>query len=835
MILLCSVNINVALANETPLNNGVIGLWSTQASNDYWQGAWIWHKQVNNTKLALFRKSFTVNGNAADAVLKITATSVYKLYVNGVYVSRGPARSAPHHQSYDVLNITSLLQQGKNTIAVQVHAQEMINSYGQRGRAGLLAELTLAGVIQIKTDSTWKVSKAPSWDNNSPKMSRFHQEVNDSVDLRLAHNNWQGIDFNDSNWQNPVELLRNNGWPAPQKNDNAHALTPPWTSLVKRDVEYLNEHSVVANKLIAAQYIDDYFTSKVSLPKKVTSIPKVSLDLEDKVVQFSTFPLKLQPSTKPLLLVFDLGEVKNGLPEFTLNGTAGDSVEVIAIPFMINNKFTYHMVDANLIDRVVLSGKTDAWQAQYFKPTRYLGLVVKPSKTMQISHLGLHQLSFDFKEQGSIASKTNAWVNDYVNASKSTLKVATTDAYTDNYRERRQYAQTGFYAGLGNYYTFANHTLQRRYLMQTAQEQLANGVMPAYGPLQTNEFMVILDSNSLWLRSLKNYYLYSGDKQTVDYLLPAATKMLALLKSFTNSDGLIDNPPYAYWLDHAKNDRRGANLNLNGHYLGAIEDFAELLDWLEIAGAESYREQAKLMRSAIQTNYWNQDKGLFVDAMMGEKQSTQFSEHANAMVLALNIASKKQAERVIQTLLDATPDNYITRANGMTMVTPAMSYFLHKGIANYGYIDESFSLMRKRFDKMLTPEHNGTLWEEWWLHGSGRTGTFIDNGRTRSDAQTESAFSPALFAEFLLGVKPIEPGMKTILVQKKNHGIEDMHGVIATPQGNLKIQWHDSQASDKYLSINVPSNVRIKLDRHSLGLVGNRYIYLDSGKHTIDF
>ena len=46
------------------------------------------------------------------------------------------------------------------------------------------------------------------------------------------------------------------------------------------------------------------------------------------------------------------------------------------------------------------------------------------------------------------------WIQDYMSASAETIKAATTDAYTDNYRERRQYAQTGYYASLGNYFLF---------------------------------------------------------------------------------------------------------------------------------------------------------------------------------------------------------------------------------------------------------------------------------------------------------------------------------------------------------------------------------------------
>jgi hypothetical protein len=59
---------------------------------------------------------------------------------------------------------------------------------------------------------------------------------------------------------------------------------------------------------------------------------------------------------------------------------------------------------------------------------------------------------------------------------------------------------TGYYAALGNDWTGGNTALQRRYLVQAAQEQEADGTMPAYAPRHSSDFMIILDSNTLWLK-----------------------------------------------------------------------------------------------------------------------------------------------------------------------------------------------------------------------------------------------------------------------------------------------------------------------------------------------
>jgi len=839
-------------SKETKLVSGAVGYWQN-ADEDVlpkvnWQASWIWPKSKQASTMSLFRKKVVVKQAVNKALIHITASSVYKLYVNGRYVNRGPARSAPHHQSFDSIDISSFMKQGENIIAVQVHFQPEVNSYQHKARAGLLAQLeftTKQGLERIVTGPSWRAIVDPRWDSNELRMSRFHQEVNDRVELSAQLNQWRRLSFDDNSWPKAQSLMRNSGWPSPQKNDRAMSLISPWTQLIPRTIDYLTEQTVKPNHLIADLALDDYLLSATGEPeKKLNRVPRVSLKEQvmisrDKQEITVDEPLIIQASQKgkARLLVFDFHELINGLPEFQIQGNKGDIVEVIAIPYMHDNSFSYESVDAHLIDRITLSGELDNWQAMYFKPTRYLGVVVKPnsgqeSKPVVINHLGLLQISYPFISQGNISSIDAPWIAQYMQASADTIKAATTDAYTDNYRERRQYAQTGFYAVLGNYYTFGDHNLHARNLIQVAQEQFANGLMPAYAPLQTNDYMVILDSNLLWVRSLHRYLLYSGDKQVVNDLLPTASKLLALLESYTNEDGLIDSPPFAYWLDHAKNDRRGANLNLNGHYIGALEDFAEILQWLNLEGSEHYLAQAKKMRKAIQSKFWHQQQGLFVDALVFGKQSDQFSEHANAMALALNIATPEQAKKVADILLKEDELNYVSRDNGMTMVTPAMSYFLHKGLANYGYIDESFALFKRRFDKMLNENSQGTLWEEWWLNGTGRSGVFVDNGRTRSSAQTESAFAPALFAEYIIGVKPVTPGMATFKLFNRRHSITDVSADIPTPHGNVTIIW-STESNKKQLDLIIPDGVQIELDETTFSGHSIAGKVLSKGEHTL--
>jgi len=818
------------------LQNGVQGIWTQNASENSalkkWEAQWIWMPDNIQSDVMLARRSFNLKELPKKAILRISAASKYELFVNGIYICQGPARSAPHHQSFDVLDISSVLKEGGNSIAIKVHYQKGTTSYHLKGRAGLLVQLDLENrnlTSTIISDTTWKVHPDLSWDNNSPAINRFQLVVDDNIDFNKKIIDFETTNFDDSDWFQAIPLLRNSGWPAPKKTETATSLTTPWTSLIPRDIPYLKEIEISASNLIEARQLKNFSSVKLtsSIDKEIAKSFKKHLRNNE--------PITLPPSeeNKTWFLLFDFGKVINGMPKLTVEGPKNTEVHILAAPFMVDSTFTHKIVASNFHDQLVLSGKKDEWQAMYFKPTRYLAISVKGNKeALKIHSLGMHQLEYPFQLKGSISTPEAPWVEDLWNASIKTIDACTTDAFTDNYRERRQYAQTGYYAALGNYFTYGDTALQRRYLLQVAQEQQANGLMPAYAPLAKDDYMVILDSNCLWIRSLYNYLLYSGDYITVKELLPAAQKLMHLLNSYTNELGMLENPPYSYWLDHTLNDRRGANLTLNGHYLGALDDFSKVLKWLQKnKESETFKNKAEVLRKSLGL-LWDSEKQLFADAFVEGKRSNQFSEHANAMALACKIATPEQADLIAKQLLIKDNHNFIKRANGITMVSPAMSYFLHKGLADNGYEEASLKMLHDRFGQMLDPNTNGTLWEEWWRNGTGRTGKFQE--RTRSDAQTESVFPPALFTEYVLGVKVSKPGMKEIIISKPNTSLTKIEGEIPSPLGVVTLKWNLN--STKELKVNIPIGMEAKVDLNSFKSEGLAEMKLNGKKiNTINF
>ena len=811
----------------------VAGHWGTPLDKPLlpdWQAQWIWLPEDADADMLLARKSFTLPDIPDRATLSITATSRYQLFVNGKYIAFGPARSAPHHQSFDSLDIEPALQKGTNVVAVRVHYQRDDVSYYDPSRAGLLAQLdhTINGQdTTVPSDTSWQVSPDESWLNTSPRMARFHLEVCDRVDLRKQAKSWTELDFEDSAWPKARVLQRKTGWPLPQPDDRPTHLIPPWTTLVPRGIPYLVETTHNGNPPVHIASVPDIAVDEPSRSEAwadAPAIPRIPVPpIERRTDQTAAPPAPLvipaNQSGQCRVLVYDLNEVRNSRPFLDIKGPAGTVVDIMSAPYLLDKSIRSPIVVSDYVDRIVLSGNRDRWQAFYMKPARWLAVVFRHlSEEATLYKAGVVQQEYPFQQKGFFQTPDAPELEAFWQAAGKTIRVCTTDAFTDNYRERRQYAQTAYYACLGNYPLFGDFALQRRYLTQIAEEQLANGIMPAYAPRHGDDYMVILDSNCFWIRGLHQYLTYSGDRTTTRHLLPAARKLLDLLHSYTNSLGLIDSPPYPYWLDHAVNDRRGANFCLNAHYLGALEDFAQTLHWLNQPDEETYRRRAAMIRQSLRKKLWDPNKQLFADALVNGQLSDHFSEHANAMAMALRIASAEQMEAVAAQLSRNDPHDFVQRGNGITMVTPAMSHFLHAGLCEAGYADESWNLLRARFAHMLSPNTNGTLWEEWWLDATGRNGKLKPIPSGRSDAQTESAFFPGLFTRYILGIEPTQPGLEEVeLHYYDSKRLLQRRGAIPTPTGLLEVAWSVNPAACK-ITLHIPTATTVKLNLASLNV-----------------
>lgn len=146
-------------------------------SDNGWNASWIWAQRddytlYNDTIEA--QKRFEVH-EVSTAVLKITADTQYRLFINDNWVNDGPSRSWPSHYQYDLIDVSKYLQDGENTIRVIAKFFGIGTFHQVPQEAGLLAQLTIrtdkGETSVIGTDDTWEVRDVPSWLRFAPKQS----------------------------------------------------------------------------------------------------------------------------------------------------------------------------------------------------------------------------------------------------------------------------------------------------------------------------------------------------------------------------------------------------------------------------------------------------------------------------------------------------------------------------------------------------------------------------------------------------------------------------------------------------------------------------------------
>jgi putative heme-binding domain-containing protein len=117
------------------------------------EAEWIWSPAQKRNEIPVgdcyFRKSFDVT-NAEAAEIHLTADNEFELFVNGQHVAKGT-----DWRQLQVHDITNLLQNGRNTVAVRVRN----NDAGAAGLAARVIVKQVGGTFEgFSTDKSWRTS-----------------------------------------------------------------------------------------------------------------------------------------------------------------------------------------------------------------------------------------------------------------------------------------------------------------------------------------------------------------------------------------------------------------------------------------------------------------------------------------------------------------------------------------------------------------------------------------------------------------------------------------------------------------------------------------------------
>lgn len=170
----------------------------------------VFHKQLQRTELScddhrdrhiLFRKNFSVSKLFSSAKMYISADDYYKLYINGRFVSQGPAPSYHFQYNYNVIDVSAFLNDGDNVVAIHTLYQGLINRVwvSGDGRHGLILDLDIDGEIAVCSDESFLTARHSAYSEIG--VVGYDTQFLECYDSRSDEVGFERLDFDDSNWQ----------------------------------------------------------------------------------------------------------------------------------------------------------------------------------------------------------------------------------------------------------------------------------------------------------------------------------------------------------------------------------------------------------------------------------------------------------------------------------------------------------------------------------------------------------------------------------------------------------------------------------------------------------
>lgn len=176
----------------------------------------------------LARSSFmAVKGE--EYLIRISGDDYFKLYINGKYVMQGPAPAYTDHYYFNEADITEYLCQGRNTVAVHLYYQGLVNRVWNSGdnRCALAAEIFESNGNSVSM-MPWKYRRTTAFTGDT---TGYETQFLEDFDSRVWDEDWNMPGFQDEGWDKMVKA----GWadyklfPCPVKNLQIYERQPEKT------------------------------------------------------------------------------------------------------------------------------------------------------------------------------------------------------------------------------------------------------------------------------------------------------------------------------------------------------------------------------------------------------------------------------------------------------------------------------------------------------------------------------------------------------------------------------------------------------------------------------
>lgn len=571
------------------------------------------NKAVKRSVAPMFRKEFHIGDDIESAVIHISGLGHYELHLNGEQI--GDRFLAPGWSDYsercffNTYDITENLKKGTNAIGVLVgngffnvnreRYRKLVVAYGYpRLIFNILVKLKGGGVTTIVSDNACRVAPSPI------TFSSIYG--GEDYDANLEQPGWDNAPFDDSNWQNSIEL------------------TDPIGKLVPEE---------------------DY-------PLKI----------------MEEFPGEKTFKSAAGKIIYDFGQNASGIISLKVKGNKGAQIRIYPDELVDENGFITQRSGGGPYEyNYTLNGEgIESWTPRFtYYGFRYAEVeIIDPEgaeKNSEILELKMLHTRNSSPVVGTF-SCSDSLFNQVFELIKWGIKSNMASVATDcPHREKLGWLEQTYLIGPSMHYNFDIHRLYSKIVQDMIDSQLDNGLVPDIAPEYVPFEGGFRDSPEWGSASVIipwQIYRWYGDRAILEKAYPMMKKYVAYLES-KSRDHILDYG-LGDWYDLGPDQPGRAQLTplavtATAIYYYDLKISSRVARTLNYASdAASFDSKAENVRAAFLEKFYNNQTGVVSTG----------SQTAYAMPLYVGIIKGSEYSRVLNNLVKSLEDNDYALTSG---------------------------------------------------------------------------------------------------------------------------------------------------------------------------
>lgn len=701
-----------------------------------WTAQWIWDETWPRAIPAehsarYFRRVFQAPAPGETAVVHVSASTRYRLYVNGRPLLSGPCKGSPAEHYYETVDIGPYLHDGANVIAARVvhFAPVSPRLAGVGGPLSVFRAPAGGFLLQgagLDTGTPgWKVWRDESVTWVVQPRAHWMGETEAVEGARRPHG-WMLPGYDDAAWAEAVPFSRANS--VGGRFDHGH--TGVWP-LHPRPIPLLYERE----------------RSLLASPLQVAAGETRSLTIDAGELLTAYLEVEVEGSGTLSLLSSEAYEPKGRRDEATGRTLAG------------------------VVDTYRAGGGLELYEPFWFRTFRFLRLDVTGPLT--VSALSCRETGYPLEVAARFDSSDKGF-GPIWSISLRTLQRCMHETYEDcPFYEQLQYTLDTRLEALYTYAVSGDDRMGRRAIHDFHSSLLPEGLLQSRYP--SYEAQVIPGFALHWIFMIGDHWRWFGDPALVRRYRATVDAVLDWFDRRIGPSGLVGPVPHWDFMDWVAEWRQfhgqvpagqvGPNVPLNLLYSAALQEAAVLAEAhgrSQVAG--EYRDRASRINEAVNGSAWSEAEALYRDGPGVD----QYSQHGQVWAVLAGAAPDP----------GGLMDRMLDRPDLPKCSWPHM-FFLFRALARTGRWDRSWPLWdgwREMVDLNLT------TWVE-------------DPVQQRSDCHGWSAVPLHELLTEVLGVQPAAPGCARVRVEPKPGPLSFVEGSVPTPRGPVHVSWRNGRLS----------------------------------------